>query len=181
MLLDEPVVILLFVLIVVLVLGQSSVDLFSLKEGAATTESDSAQTETTKAKINFSAGANKSSVDTLFSQLQTRCNAVKKTIDDINQHIPRTVKDIRVKNVVYQPWENKENSMIQIDKVPYKYIPPVSSDMDCSCNYGCKWEITFVLPVGPTGNRGPRGPPGKPGQDGQIGLPGQVGPRGKWA
>jgi hypothetical protein len=183
MLLDEPVVLLLTILIVVLTLGQVSLNMFSLptttmvvREGAT---SGDAQSQTSQSKMNL-VNANQSSINTLFGGLQNRCNDIKKRIDDINQKIPRTVADIQVKSVVYVPWENKESSSIQIVKNPYQFTPAIPSSMDCSCNYGCKWDIFLTLPTGPKGNRGPQGPQGPPGNAGDVGLQGPQGPRGRW-
>ena len=190
MLFDEPVVFLLFILVIVIIVGQVSVGVLSqspydsIQEGAApmsAADDDDAQSKITKATINLAVGSNKSSVDALFENLQTRCNSIKKTIDTINQKIPRSINDIRVKSVAYVPWESKESSMIQIDRVPYQYTPSADSGLDCSCNYGCKWDIVLTLPIGPSGKKGPQGPVGPKGNDGKEGQPGPQGPRGNWA
>jgi hypothetical protein len=187
---QEPVVFLVTVLIVVLVVGQLSLQMFSpqlMVEGIdedSTTSTDAtstAQTKMTEASINLTVGANQASVDNLFGALQDRCNGIKNRIDSINQKIPRTVSDIQVKSVAYVPWESKENSMIQINKIPYQFTPRVASTSDCSCNYGCKWDIVFTLPIGPAGNPGSQGPQGPPGNPGLAGVQGSVGPQGNWA
>lgn len=185
----EPVVFLLTLLIVVLIVGQVSVQMFSstfsnmegLDPMNKSQDEMSAQQQLTEASINLAIGPNQTSMDNLFGALEEKCNSIKKRIDDINKKIPRTIADIQVKSVAYVPWESKESSIIQINKVPYQYKPAISSTSDCSCNYGCKWDIFFTLPMGPAGKQGPPGPPGNPGKPGTTGEPGPVGPRGPWA
>jgi|LauGreStaDraftv2_3_1035109.scaffolds.fasta_scaffold58981_2 hypothetical protein len=171
-LLQEPVVLLVIVLVLVLVVGESSVNLFS--EGMDNKTKVTAQT-------NMAIGPNTTAIDTLFDALQARCNDIKTRIDNINQQIPRSIEDIKVVSVTYEDWDRKENSSIQINKVPYQYSETNQLSSDCSCNYGCKWNISLTLPKGPNGNKGPQGPAGpagKPGPPGSAGLPG---PRGAWA
>lgn len=171
-LLQEPVVVLVIVLVIVLVVGESSVKLFS--EGMDNPTKVTAQT-------NMAIGPNTTAIDTLFDALQARCNDIKTRIDTINQQIPRSIEDIKVVSVTYEDWDRKENSSIQINKVPYQYSDSSQLGSDCSCNYGCKWNISLTLPKGPNGNKGPQGPvgpAGKPGPPGSAGLPG---PRGTWA
>ena len=182
----EPVVVLVTLLVAVLVVGQVSFKMFipEMIEGiddGSKAASESAQAAMTGASVNLTVGANQAAVDSLFGGLQTRCNNIKNRIDTINQKIPRTVADIQVKSVAYVPWESKENSMIQINKIPYQFTPAISSSTDCSCNYGCKWDIVFTLPIGPAGNAGLPGDPGTPGQAGKSGQAGPPGPRGNWA
>ena len=187
-LLQEPVVILMVALIMVLVVGQATVNMFSssnfsfvVREGAAVIEQDeNVQQILTKTSTSFAAGANQSAMDNMFDNLQTRCDNIKKKIDLINQKIPRTINDIRVKTVSYVPWEAKENAMIQIDKVPYKFTPPNASSDDCPCNYGCQWEINLTLPIGPRGKPGQQGTQGPKGNPGPAGATGSRGPRGAW-
>ena len=186
MLLNEPVVFLLLILITVIVVGQVTVGAFSVAPtieglGEPKTEDATAQSLITSATINMAVGSNQSSVDALFDNLQERCNGIKRRIDTINQKIPRAINDIRVKSVAYVPWEAKESSMIQIDRVPYQITTVAGSGMDCSCNYGCKWDIVLTLPIGPSGKKGPQGPLGPKGNNGNIGKPGDPGARGNWA
>jgi hypothetical protein len=175
----DPVVALVLVLVAVLVMGQFSVDLFSLQEGLSSSDLDpSAKDALTTAKMNYVGGPGQSQVDVLFDKLQARCNTIKTNIDEINKSIPRAVSDISVKSVAFVPWESKDMANIQITRVPYKFNAPTVSAADCSCNYGCQWQLTMTLPVGPTGKPGSDGPQGPPGQPGQSGLAGAVGARG---
>lgn len=178
----DPVVFLVLVLVAVLVMGQFSVDLFSLQEGLLTDIDTSAKDALTNAKLNYVGGPGQSEVDTLFDKLQARCNTIKTNIDEINKNIPRNVSDITVKSVAFVPWESKDMANIQITRVPYKFNAPTSTTTpDCSCNYGCQWQLTMTLPIGPAGKPGPDGPSGPPGQPGQSGLAGAVGMRGSRA
>lgn len=191
MLLFDPVVFLVTILVVVLFVGQVSLNMFSISpplsfiegnDGSTSADATgSAQGDMTAAKVNLTVGANQATVDSLFGGLQNRCNNIKTRIDSINQKIPRTVADIQVKSVSYVPWGSKENSMIQINKIPYQFTPPNPTSADCSCNYGCKWDIVFTLPIGPVGNAGPPGDPGLPGESGKVGRAGPPGPRGDWS
>jgi len=171
-LLQEPVVLLVIALVLVVVVGETSVKLFS--EGMDNPTMAAVQT-------NQTIGPNTTAIDTLFDALQARCNDIKTRIDTINQQIPRSIDDVKVVSVAYATWDKKENSSIQINKVPYQYSETNQLSSDCSCNYGCKWNISLTLPKGPNGNKGPQGPAGpagKPGPPGSAGLPG---PRGAWA
>ena len=199
MLFNEPVVFLLLILVTVIVVGQVSVGAFSstIYEGidapapapapapstapAQAPAGSNAQDKLTGATVGLAVGPNQSSVDSPFDNLQLRCNNIKQRIDVINQKIPRSSTDIRVKSVAYVPWEAKESSMIQIDRVPYQFAPAVGSGMDCSCNYGCKWDIVLTLPIGPSGKKGPQGVVGPQGDAGKQGQQGPPGPRGDWA
>jgi len=172
----EPVIALVLVLVAVLVLGQFSVDLFSIQEGL-----DPGSGALTTAKLNYVGGPGQSEVDTLFDKLQARCNTIKTNIDEINKSIPRNVSDITVKSVAFVPWESKDMANIQITRVPYKFNAPTSTTTDCSCNYGCQWQLSMTLPIGPTGKPGPDGVPGPPGKPGQSGLAGATGMRGSRA
>jgi len=176
----EPVVFLVTLLVAILFVGQVSLNMFSISQIEGV-DGSTAQGDMTKATVGLAVGANQATVDSLFGALQNRCNNIKTRIDTINQKIPRTVADIQVKSVSYVPWENKENSMIQINKIPYQFTPLNQTSSDCSCNYGCKWDIVFTLPIGPAGNAGPQGPPGLPGASGASGQVGPRGPRGNWA
>jgi hypothetical protein len=167
----EPVLGLTLVLIVVLVFGHLSVNMF--REGA--TSSDVA---TTTARVNLAVGPQQGFMIRTFDGLKTRSNNIKQRIDTINQHIPRKIEDITISSITYVPWELKERSMIQITKEPYK----TKQESDgCGCSYGCHWNIALTLPIGPTGNPGHPGPIGQPGKPSAPGVAGPPGPRGNWA
>jgi hypothetical protein len=113
--------------------------------------------------------------------LQQRLNGIKGRIDTINKKIPRTVEDIAITSLTYVPWEFKENSMIKIEKVPYQMKSGgQTTDSECDCNYGCKWNLVMTLPMGPQGDAGAKGPQGLVGNPGPAGATGLPGPRGPW-
>ena len=170
-LLQEPVVLLVIALVLVVVVGETSVKLFS--EGMDNPTMAAVQT-------NQTIGPNTTAVDTLFDALQARCNDIKTRIDTINLQIPRSIDDVKVVSVAYATWDKKENSSIQINKVPYRYADSGASASDCSCNYGCRWNISLILPKGPDGNKGPAGPAGPAGKQGPPGKAGPPGRRGDW-
>lgn len=175
----EPVVGLTLLLVGVLLIGQLSLSMFSLKEGANEMET---------AAVALAVGPDKAYIDSLFEGLQTRSNNIKNRIDTINQNIPRSISDVTIASVTYVPWELKERSRIQITKVPFQVNKEEKSDLvnkeeesDCACSYGCKYNIHLVLPIGPDGKPGQTGPVGPPGVAGIPGAVGPIGPRGNWA